>query len=554
MNAVFALLALLALLPWPQPAQPANGAVDIGIEPLTSAVMPGQEWLTLVVSVRNASPDTTGTLVVDAGTRYTVALPGGAEKRVPLTVPLPAETLQIRFETPDAAYSLAPITLQYASDDARLIGLISPEEDLLVATSAVSPSLLIQPVALADLPPDSAALGGFSALVIHETDTSRATVAQRRALAAWVGQGGTLILGGGIGAAQTADVAGALAPADIGGNGGAVLAPLGSYAPDATPPTGTAPVTLIPRTGSTTAADGLIASRQIGRGQVIQLAFDPANMRDWPGAGALLVALLGRQPARLPGATDVAPALPTLPDASLPLPLLIALGTLAAALIGPLPFFALRHWRRLRRGWAAIPLAAFLAALLVPLLLRTLAPPITEQRTTIIRGSEGQAAAQAFTVTRINAGTSTAIAREATPAPLINLRTSLGTSTVYDEAGTARLHTLLGAGSDWQAIQQYDTDLPVIVTGSVTETTGWQGELVATGAPLMDAILIGETSMVQVGTLAPDQSVDVAALSAIARPSPVKYTGIAIDRLAGNGPALVGTVGDQLVLILLDGQ
>ncbi|MFN4293983.1 MAG: hypothetical protein ACK4JD_07615, partial [Thermoflexales bacterium] len=108
----------------------------------------------------------------------------------------------------------------------------------------------------------------------------------------------------------------------------------------------------------------LILRREIGRGLVDQLAFDPAlaPLRDWPGRAALFTVLLG---GRVGLANDIGVIGESAPaafaaaalNAAGPPPLLIVGGFFALYVltIGPLNFLILRRLRKLSWAWVTVP-------------------------------------------------------------------------------------------------------------------------------------------------------------------------------------------------------
>jgi hypothetical protein len=226
-------------------------------------------------------------------------------------------------------------------------------------------------------PDRSFALDAADAIVLDNIDTAAMTSAQRDAIRQWVIGGGHLILSGGPNAQLALAGFANFAPGRVGQtlvNASAdaleALAAPASIEPVASVPTQTLNVVRLEpalpnvRSLAGSSETPLILRREVGRGLVDQLAFDPAlaPLRDWPGRSALFAALLG-------GRVDMTSALGVLgenDDATL------AAGALAAAsppsavvvggffalyvlIIGPLNFLFLRRMRRPEWAWVTIP-------------------------------------------------------------------------------------------------------------------------------------------------------------------------------------------------------
>jgi hypothetical protein len=137
-------------------------------------------------------------------------------------------------------------------------------------------------------------LSGLNAVILDQFDTGSLSQQQLRALADFVGLGGTLIVAGGARAARTlGPLPGSLVPLRPTGAATATLAPLGDLSGFVS--TATAPVTIgdvAPGARVTLAApDGtpLIVEGAYGAGDVVELAFDPLaapfdNQLDLAGA------------------------------------------------------------------------------------------------------------------------------------------------------------------------------------------------------------------------------------------------------------------------------
>lgn len=154
----------------------------------------------------------------------------------------------------------------------RLDALLRSQSQLDAAVSQFS--------SVQQFPADVVRLSGLNAVVLDQLDTGSLDQAQLRALADFVGLGGTLVVAGGAGARRTAGPLPAeLAPMRPTGTGTASLAPLlelGGLAGDVTATVATGDLTPDARVGLA-APDGtpLLVERPYGAGEVVQLAFDP---------------------------------------------------------------------------------------------------------------------------------------------------------------------------------------------------------------------------------------------------------------------------------------
>lgn len=257
----------------------------------------------------------------------------------------------------------------------------------------------------AQLPTTSGALGAFSAIVIDQADTSSLSRAQGEALTAYVQEGGTLFVAGGLGwASDIAGLPSSLVPAKVLGTETLRLSELGDLVGVKAPAVGAVIDRLAPKTGATTVLSQgrvpLVLQSALGSGVVVFSAFDPASapLAQWAAGSALDGRLLAPAyessyedsgqvvfaskgfvssaggPASLldstPGAVGpqvaggaLAPYLFQVPGASLPKPEVLGLMLLGYVVVaGPLTFFLLRKLRRRELAWVAVPALAVAAA------------------------------------------------------------------------------------------------------------------------------------------------------------------------------------------------
>jgi hypothetical protein len=268
------------------------------------------------------------------------------------------------------------------------------------------PQPQVQLLSPLQLPNVSAALGGFSAIVLDDADTSSLSPAQGRALEAYVEEGGTLVVAGGLSyASDTAGLPAGLLPVRVLGLRSFRLPELARLvgAPVPSQPAEVDRLRVLPG-AATVLSEGdnpLVVQAQLGTGDVVFAAFDPAAapLAGWSGAAALEARLVapayeagydgGSQVVfagkgfvstvtngsaaafnSTPGAVGpqvtgsaLAPYLYQMPGASLPKPELYGLLLLGyVLLIGPASFLVLRKLQRRQLAWVALPCVATAAA------------------------------------------------------------------------------------------------------------------------------------------------------------------------------------------------
>ncbi len=408
-----ALLALARLRwPWPcrrltgaqvgaaAPAVRVNGVAHFGgnFQPHT--------WVPVTVELANDGANVTGEAIVEVAggrgqdpARYSqrVELPARAQKAVALYafVPDGVSTLGVSFKSGKEAVAAAPVPVRALRQGQRLIGAIGDDaraggEIARALLSAYGSGVEAIPVAPGELPGNPYGLASFSALVVSDATTGRWSEEQRGALAAWVAQGGRLVVAGGADWRKTVEGLGELPPVRLtdartvaGLNGLARLAgarsgPSGNFV--------VATGETIPGARRLAEQDGvaLVAARDWGRGEVNLLAFDPAasDFVGWAGAGALWkgLGLDAPTPASLQrpftpapnpsgygssaaGARNVSDILRDLPSLSLPPTwLLLLVMLLFIAVVGPVNYLVLRRLDRRELAWLTIPALTILCA------------------------------------------------------------------------------------------------------------------------------------------------------------------------------------------------
>lgn len=371
-----------------QPTHRLEAAVSLAVEAGFNAYVKENAWIPLHISLTNASDLMEGEVeVVNRALALTerfaqpVLLGRNARRQVTLYVSPASDSLEVRLVSAGRVLASATPTVRQLTATDRLVLVISdPPDAYNVIGDVRAPSgagSTLATLRLEQLPDRVAALGSADAIVLSNVDTALLTQAQRDALYQWVIGGGHLILAGGPGAARVLAGLGELAP----GRAAPVLtnadpAPLYDFAqPFAhgalpTLPPGTLlvsplqPATRHARSLASSAETPLILRREIGRGIVDQLAFEPAlaPLRDWTGRVALFTALLG-------GRAGLAADIGVVRDQELfiwaasahsvagpPSPLLVLLFfALYVIAVGPLNFFVLRKLRRLSWAWLTVP-------------------------------------------------------------------------------------------------------------------------------------------------------------------------------------------------------
>jgi hypothetical protein len=371
----------------------AQGEVEIAwsAEALLGGVFKYGEWLPVRITLANDGPDreveVRATIPLgDARATYArrIELPRGARKQVTLYVRPSSFSRRVVLVLHEDGREPAQraVAIQRRSAWDYLVGVVAGHPDGLADLAAVrmeGPGGKLERVSfpVEEIPDRAAGLRSLDALVLNDVDTGQLTPAQQQALIGWVQQGGRLIIGGGVGAAQTlAGLPETLRPVRLLGTRTVDtlhgLAPLGEGIPIRVPgPFDMAeaePVdaeVLAERAGVP-----LVVRRRLGAGAVIFVALDLSRspFGEWAGAPAFWKTLLEPDRAvRFEGPPDMSPldfeagpmlsALTNLPTLELPSVRWVALLLLFyILLVGPLNYLVLRRWRRLEWAWITIPL------------------------------------------------------------------------------------------------------------------------------------------------------------------------------------------------------
>ena len=417
----------------------------------------------------------------------------------------------------------------------------------------------------AQIPDHSAALDSADVLILNNVDTLSFSEAQREAIRVWVLGGGHLILSGGPGARLTAGGFEDFTPAHVGAtlqNGSVarlrdLLAPnsveasadlsgTASISPTLLRPQDLiAPlVTLVPATGDAHSLVGsneapLIMRRQIGRGTVDQLAFDPAlsPIHDWPDERLVFAGLLGGDlsatsvigPLQTPSAAINAAR--ALPGAALPSVLVIAAYlALYVLAIGPFNFYVLRKLRRLSWAWVTIPATVILfaaAGYATGFRLHGNEPQV--QRLSIISGDVQVAAARAQAIvgvfsprrTTVDVATGHQLASEIQPN--INLQNTAS----FRLSDPNQFQKVVAINTDVRAfylqgessLPRIGADLQFLPGATISEPARISGEITnESGSVLNDCVLIVGKDYNAIGNLDPGAHANVQVRLVLNRP------------------------------------
>jgi len=394
-----ALACILAVVAAPRfvLARQLNAGVNLAVEAGFNTYVKENAWIPLRVTLTNAGEPLEGEVeVISTALAITerfaqpVWLGRNARRQITLYVPARSDSLEVRLVSAGQVLAAATPTVRQLTATDRLVVIISDPPDAYNAIGDVrAPSgagSALAALRLEQLPDRVAALESADAIVIANVNTALFTQAQRDALHQWVIGGGHLLLAGGPGAALVlaglADLApGRAAPALASADPLPLHDLAQPFAQDALLPRPQGLLSVSPlqptardaRSLASAIETPLILRRELGRGVVDQLAFDPAlvPLRDWPGRVALFTALLAGR-AGLAGELGVVRdqelftwAAEALSAAGPPSPLLVLLFfALYAVTIGPLNFLVLRRLGRLEWAWLTIPAMVMLFTVL----------------------------------------------------------------------------------------------------------------------------------------------------------------------------------------------
>ena len=332
-----------------------------------------------------------------------VTMARGARKQLTLYAPPTVNPIQVLYLNNGQVMAATTPPIHTLDEADRLVLIVSdPADGLNFLNDLHTPfggKTYVAQLTPDQIPEHTTALDSADVLIFNNIDTLSLNDAQRAAIRAWVLGGGHLILGGGPGARLTAGGFNDFAPARVGATVqnspvGILRQLLVPNTVDATSVIST-PLILSSATSTSTAliapvvvlqpaADDtrslissrdtpLVMRRDLGRGTVDQLAFDPtlAPIRDWPDRRMIFAGLLGgsigvpMQAGPLRAEKSALIAARALPGAALPPFLILAAFLLLYVLtIGPINFFFLRKLNRLAWAWVTIPATVVLFAVI----------------------------------------------------------------------------------------------------------------------------------------------------------------------------------------------
>ncbi|BCX02464.1 MAG: hypothetical protein KatS3mg053_0402 [Candidatus Roseilinea sp.] len=413
-------------------ASQSNIRVNIVVDAGFNSYVKEDAWIPLRITLVNSGDPIEGEVVVTDTSLATtarfaqpVSLGRNARRQVLLYAPPGSDSLEVRLISGGQLIaSVTPVTRQLAPGDRLVLIASDPPDAFNFIGDVRGPSGSTSALALLRLdqfPDRVAALDIADAIVLSGIDTNTLTLSQRAAIRQWVAGGGHLILVGGPNAelalggmveVAPGRSARALTEADAGALA-ELAAPVALESLAALPSAPVPVIRLQPaaphvRTLAGSNETPLILRREVGRGIVDQLAFDPAlaPLRDWPGRAALFTALLGGRVGLANDVGDIGDgtaatfAAAALTAASPP-PSFVVGGFFAlyVLVIGPLNFLILRRLRKLSWAWVTVPaivIAFTLLGLLTGFRLRGNQPHV--HRLSVTLGDAATGDAQSFSV------------------------------------------------------------------------------------------------------------------------------------------------------------
>ncbi len=394
-----ALVSVIALVQPAQatPAEQANIRVTMTVDAGFNSYFKENAWIPLRITLVNAGDPIEGNVVL-RDKRFiivqrfmqSVSLGRGARRTVTLFAPAQTDTFDVQLVSGEAVIaSVTPLMRQLGPGDRLALIAGDPPDafnfigDVRSANGSTTALALLR---LDQFPDHTAALDAADVIVLSGVDTTQLTQAQRDAISEWVAGGGHLILAGGPNAQVTfggfADVLPSRAGVALVNTNAESLGTLASPASlvRLSPvPTQTIAVSRlqVDAPGARALAGSpetpLIVRRDLGRGMIDQLAFDPslAPLRDWDGRAALFTALFNGRTGKAndigaeTDAEDAQFAASALEAAAPPSAFVVAgFFALYVLVIGPLNFLILRHLKRQAWAWLSIPAIVMVFTLL----------------------------------------------------------------------------------------------------------------------------------------------------------------------------------------------
>lgn len=538
---IVVLCAVLASLASPVAAQEQAPGLTLAARPGYAGAYRSGEWFPVVVDLANDGRDLRGVLEWsfpgqrnEPAFRREVDLPRGSRKRVTLEVFSRgfARNGLVRLVENGGALIEQSISLEPIDPDRFLIVVAGTDPALLTSLSAMqingSSGAVVRHVTLDELPSQPLALRGVNALFVHDVDTSALAESQRSALRTWVGLGGQLIVGGGIGgeraAAGLADVLPVEPASTIASGDLAPLEQLGGSPP--TPANGPL-LNVRPRAGAEPLpADApLIYRARYGAGAVIFSRFDLALLRGWGGEPALWAQVLQPIPQFVPGFGARVNQLSLLQDVlqlpALGLPSATALAAFLLAyilVIGPGNYLLLRRIGRLEWAWLTIPLTVVLFAAGLYLAGFGLRGGQSQlNQIAVVQGAEGETRGVVTAYLGMFSPLRSSYALRFPADSLVSETRGFDDLSarplepVSDDTGVAVSNVLIDVASVRMLLVETPLALPVQVQSALQNSAGGPlGEVRNTGAtPIEQAIVIYNGAFQDLGTLAPGAGVTI---------------------------------------------
>lgn len=507
------------------------------------------QWLPVQVQLQNDGAAIDGRVEValpesDGGSvtyQYPVELPTQSRKEITLylaprryTARLPIRLLDDR----DQIIAQHDLPLKAIDPEDRLYGVLADQPSAFTTLAEIDPpdgQAITAQLTARHLPDRSAALDTLDTLIVSNIDTGALTTAQRSALAAWVANGGRLIISGGTGWQKTTAGLSDLLPVQPDDISTLPEAPaLKAYANSPIDPGQLSVATGAVTSDALTvaAADGLplITRRPYGFGEVYFLGFDPAALAPWEGLPGLYRQLLAanvEQPTWSHGVLDwnsAANAAAMIPNLNLPpASLMCGFVLLYMLVIGPINYLIVRRLKRRELAWITTPLLAvvfLLSTFLVGASLRGSEPVIN--RLALVEVWPAAARAHVTGVVGLYAPQRTAYAVQTEGNLLLRppletrpyVRSDTTAWTVRADANVQRVQAdldvsevkTLSAEGDIAA-PDIDVDTQIVVDSRGARVLGRVTN--HSEAPLADAVLLTPGQSVEVGTLQPGESLPV---------------------------------------------
>jgi hypothetical protein len=515
-------------------------------------------WALLRITLVNSGDPIEGQVVItdtQAGSavRYAqpVSLGRNARRTVTLYVPATSDAYEVRLVSGEQVIAaVVPVVRELAPGDRLVLIASDPPDAFNFIGDVRAPSGSTSALAFlrTDQFPDyTFALDSADVIVFDNVDTAALTDAQRDAIKQWVMGGGHLILTGGPNAQLALSGFSDIAPARVNSalintssEALAALAAPAAIEPVAPAPTQTVTAVRLEmaagnvRTLAGSAETPLIMRREVGRGIVDQLAFDPAlaPLRDWGGRAALFSALLGGRvgipnDAGLIGeGADASVAAAALTAASPPSALVVGgFFALYVLVIGPLNFVLLRRMRRQSWAWFTVPTIVIgftLLGLLTGFRLRGNNPHV--HRLSVTLGDAALADARAFNVfglfsprrVDVEFDTGRALAQDVvTEDAPANAQPPQPITIITGDPGrieqlpltNSEVRTIYTRGS---GVQPTITSALQFLPGSANTAAAVGGKITNTSAfPLANCVLLAGKDYQAIGNLSPGASADV---------------------------------------------